>query len=111
MRLRVHLPAPLKCVVRSRHTPGVDIPAVKLSGPVRSVLRVLAASRGRRLAVSQISTDARVSPSAVRVALAELGKARLVQHSMAPGADRQPPRLVYWPTGDGYATAASLRSN
>ena len=82
---------------------------MKLSGPVRAVLRVLGAARGRRLAVAHISADARVSPSSVRVALAELGKARLVQHALAPGADRQPPRMVYWLTSDGYAAAADQR--
>ena len=25
-----------------------------------------------------------------------------MQHVLTPGGDRQPPRLVYWPTHDGY---------
>lgn len=88
-----------------------DLPTLKLSGPVRAVLRVLGQSRGRRLHIAQISTDARVSPTGVRTALAEMGKARLVQHMLAPGFDRTPPRAVYWLTGDGYAAAASLRKD
>lgn len=83
---------------------------MKLTGAVRAVLRVLGQTRGRRLHVAQISTDARVTPAAVRVALAELGKARLVQHMLAPGFDRTPARNVYWLTGDGWALAASQRS-
>jgi len=59
--------------------------------------------------VSAIARSAHLSPSAVRVALAELGKARLVQHVQASGHDRQPSRTVYWPTHDGYTVGAALR--
>lgn len=82
---------------------------MKLTRPVRAVLRALGEARGVRLPVAHISRNARTSPSAVRTALAALGKARLVQHALTPGQDQQPPRMVYWLTGDGYAAAASQR--
>lgn len=82
---------------------------MRLTGPVRAVVRALADARGSRLAVGQIARDARLSPTTVRAALATLGKARLVQHTLAPGADRQPPRTVYWLTGDGYKLAVAGR--
>lgn len=79
---------------------------MKLTGPLRAVVRVLAAARGIKLPVAHIARDARLSPATVRAALAELGKARLVQHVLAPGRDTTPARTVYWLTGDGYALAA-----
>lgn len=84
----------------------MDVPALKLTRPVRAVLRVLLAGRGRKLAVAHIATDGRLAAATVRVALADMGKAGLVQHVLAPGADRQPPRTVYWLTHDGYNVAA-----
>lgn len=78
---------------------------MKLTGPVRAVVRVLHAARGRKLAVAHIAADARISPSTARGALATLGKARLVQHMLAPGTDSRPPRAVYWLTHDGNALA------
>lgn len=80
---------------------------MKLTGPVRAVVRVLAAARGTKQPVAHIARDARLSPATVRVALAELGKARLVQHVMAPTTERTPARAVYWLTGDGYTLATS----
>ncbi len=82
-----------------------DVPDLKLTHPVRAVMRALAACHNCRMPVAHLSREARLSPSAVRVALTALGKARLVQHALAPGADRQPPRMVYWLTGSGVAVA------
>ena len=69
------------------------------------MLRVLADNHGRRLPVATIAREGRLSATAVRTALATLGKARLVRHTLAPGFDRTPPRTVYWLTGDGIAVA------
>jgi hypothetical protein len=78
---------------------------VRLTAPVRAVLRVLADNHGSRMPVATIARESRLSSSAVRVVLAGLGKARLVRHALAPGFDRTPPRTVYWLTGDGVAVA------
>jgi predicted ArsR family transcriptional regulator len=86
-----------------------DVPAIRLTAPVRAVLAALAAEHGRKLAVAHIAADARVSPSAVRAALTELGKARLVRHTLAPAVENRPPRLVYWLTGDGLEVATGQR--
>ena len=77
---------------------------------MRRVLAALADQHGSKLSVSQIARGARLSASAVRVALAALGKSRLVQHMLLPSAGNYPPRLGYWLTGAGHdvATAAKL---
>lgn len=82
-----------------------EIPDVRLTAPLRAVLAALAAAHGRRLAVAHVARDARISATTARNALAALEKARLVRHALAPGVDRQPPRTVYWLTGDGAAVA------
>jgi predicted AAA+ superfamily ATPase len=82
-----------------------EIPDLKLTPALRAVLRVLAANHGRRLPVATLAREGRLSATTVRAALAELGKARLVRHTLAPGFDRQPPRTVYWLTGDGVEVA------
>ena len=82
-----------------------EVPAVRLTRSVKAVMSALAASSGQRLAVAHVARDARLAPSTVRAALAELEKGRLVRHTLAPGYDLVPPRLVYWLTSDGVAVA------
>jgi len=93
--------------------PAATVPGVegdlRLTGAVRAVLSVLCAARGQQMPVASIARDARLSAGAVRVAVAMLEKAGLVQHVLAAGFDRQPPRTVYWPTHDGYTVGAALR--
>lgn len=84
-----------------------ELPAVKLTAPVRAVLGALYDGCGRKLPVATIARQSRVSAPTVRKTLAELGKARLVQHAMLPGAGVHPPRLAYWLTGDGMEIATS----
>ncbi len=88
-----------------------ELPAIRLTSPVRAVLAALVAQHGSKLSVSQIARQARLSASAVRKALGELGKARLVQHVLLPSAENRPPRLGYWLTGAGHevATASTAR--
>lgn len=84
-----------------------DLPAVKLSAPVRAVLSVLAEQHGHKLPVATIARSSRVSAPTVRKTLAELGKARLVQHTLLPSSGVHPPRLAYWLTGAGIEVATA----
>lgn len=83
-----------------------DIAPLRLTGGVRAVLRVLHRNYGSRMPVASIARDGRLSAAATRTALAALGKAGLVRHTLAPGYDRTPPRTVYWLTGAGAEVAA-----
>ncbi len=82
---------------------------MRLTGPVKAVLTALHAAGGRKLPVATIARDARVSSSATRTVLADLGKARLVQHMLMPSAGVHPPRLGYWLTGAGMDVASAQR--
>jgi DNA-binding IclR family transcriptional regulator len=86
-----------------------DVPTVKLTAPVKAVLAVLADQHGHKLPVSAIARGSRVSPATVRKVLAELGKARLVQHQLLPSSGVHPPRLAYWLTGAGHDVASAAR--
>ena len=86
-----------------------DVPEVRLTGAVRAVLNVLCDAAGSKLPVAGIARASRLSPATVRIALADLGKAGLVRHVLAPGYDRHPPRTVYWPTHDGFTVGAAVR--
>lgn len=86
---------------------GGEVADVRLTGTVRAVLKALVAARGRQLPVATLARESHRSGSAVRNALAELGKAGLVQHQLVREPDR-PPRLVYWPTHDGFTVGAAV---
>lgn len=73
-----------------------DVPELKLKPRVRKVLAALDARAGVKLSVREISTAAKVSPAVARVALAELEKAKLVQHTLQMSEKDRPPHTVYW---------------
>lgn len=84
-----------------------ELPAVKLTAPVRAVLTALYDGCGRKLPVATISRQSRVSAPTVRKTLADLGKAKLVQHALLPSQGVHPPRLAYWLTGAGIDVATA----
>lgn len=81
---------------------------MKLTRPVRAVLRALHAQHGHKLPVGVIAKQAHLSATSVRTVLGVLGRARLVQHTLLPSAENRPPRLGYWLTGAGADVAASV---
>lgn len=81
---------------------------MKLTRPVRAVLRALHAQHGHKLPVGTIARQARLSATTVRTVLDVLGRARLVQHQLLPSSENRPPRLGYWLTGAGADVAASV---
>ena len=84
---------------------SVENAGARRTGSERSVLRALVAGRGRQLTVAEIARVSYRSSSGVRQALESLEKAGLVSHQLAERKPGQmgPPRLVYWPTHDGFA--------
>jgi hypothetical protein len=86
-----------------------ELETVRLTPAVRRTLTALAAAGGAKLSVRQISTAAHLSPVSVRAALTVMGRAKLVQHVLAPSEGQLPPRTVYWLTGGGYDVAAAGR--
>lgn len=85
-----------------------DVQPVQLTAVVRDVLRALAARPGVKVSVRDLARASRRSPSAVRAALAQLGKAELVRHLLQASERDRPPHLVYWATQAGRDVAAGM---
>lgn len=87
-----------------------EVPAVKLTGPVRAVLAVLARRPGHKLGVRDLAKATGRSPGSVRGALTALGKGRLVRHMIQQQETDRPPYAVWWITQAGRDVAAAVLS-